>query len=97
MTDDNESARIFAHAIPRKRSSIESQGRYVPMFPYPPGRPVVFVKYGCPQKQAEGEMQRFAFDWVSAEWRKSHCIIYVPEVYKIFGRNPPEFHNYAAC
>jgi hypothetical protein len=84
MTDDNEPERIFAHTIPEEALVNESQWRHVPMFPYPSDHPVVFVKYGGPQKQAEGEMQRLAFNWVSAERQRSHCNIYVPEVYKIF-------------
>lgn len=67
MTDDNESARIFAQTIPEEALVNESQRRHVPMFPYPSGHHVVFVKYGSPQKQAEGEMQMLAFNWVSSE------------------------------
>jgi hypothetical protein len=86
LTDDNASARIFAHALSEEELFHESQRRYAPMFPYPPDRPVVFVKYGGPEKQAEGDMQRLAFDWLNTERCNTRCNIYVPEVYKIFSR-----------
>lgn len=91
MTDDNKSAPIFAHAIPEEALVNDSQRRYVPMFPYPFDHPMVFVKCGGPQKQAGGEMQMVAFNWVGSERQKSDWNIYVPEVYKIFTRNRQTF------
>ena len=59
------------------------------MFSYPPDRPMVFVKFGGPEKQAEGDMQRLAFGWLSTGQRD--CNVYVPEVYKIFSRHGVTF------
>ncbi|KFX98267.1 hypothetical protein O988_04442 [Pseudogymnoascus sp. VKM F-3808] len=64
MTDDNESTRVFAHTIPEEALVNESQRRHALMFPYPSDHPVVFVKCGGPEKQAEEEIQRLALNWL---------------------------------
>ncbi|KAK1772097.1 hypothetical protein QBC33DRAFT_564600 [Phialemonium atrogriseum] len=52
---------------------------------------MVFVKFGHSHEQAEGDMQRLAFDWLNLERRRTQCNIYVPEVYKIFTRDGVTF------
>lgn len=84
LAGDNASARLFAQALSEEELYHKSQGCYVPMFSYPPERPIVFIKFGDIQLQAEGDMQKLAFDWVTKEQQKTQCNICIPEVYKIF-------------
>jgi hypothetical protein len=57
---------------------------FVPSFAYPPDNPLIFVKWGGAATQAEGDMQKLAFDWLAQERERTKCNIYIPEVYKIF-------------
>ncbi|KAB5577892.1 hypothetical protein GE09DRAFT_1052034 [Coniochaeta sp. 2T2.1] len=57
-------------------------------FAYPPHRPVASVRYGGPEVQAEGDMQRLAYDWITSHRQQNpECNIFIPEVYKIFTEN----------
>ncbi|KFY54617.1 hypothetical protein V497_07574 [Pseudogymnoascus sp. VKM F-4516 (FW-969)] len=64
------------------------------MFPYLSDHPVVFVKYGGTQRQAEGEMQMLAFNWVGPERQKSNFNIYVPEELKAQSWEDDVFKKY---
>lgn len=86
IPQDNEIARQFAQDLSEEELYQQSRGRQIPRFPYPPAHPVVFVKFGGPEIQAEGDTQRLAFDWVSRQCRKDNGNIYIPEVFKIFSR-----------
>ena len=59
---ENGSARQFAQTLSEKDllpQTFECRG---PWFFYPLDHPMVFVKFGGPEKMAEGDMQRLAFD-----------------------------------
>lgn len=56
-----------------------------------PNRPVVFIKFGGPEKQAEGDMQRLAFDWLHRTSENPSCNIKVLEVFKIFSKGGVTF------
>lgn len=86
-TDANAAARQFAQSISEDELYQRALALYAPFIRYPPDRPVVFVKFG-PGKQAEGDMQRLAFDWLHQERQEDpSCNIHVPEVFKIFSKN----------
>ena len=82
LRDENVFARQFAQSLSEEEIFQLCQTRYVPMFGYPSDHPLVFIKYGRRGKEAEGGMQRLAFDWLTTH----HDSITVPEVYKIFTR-----------
>jgi hypothetical protein len=69
-----------------------SQQHYVP-FSWPPELPLVWVKWGGPERLAEADMQRLAWSWVGQERQAQRCSsgIHVPEVYKTFTRNGRSF------
>ncbi|KAL2133432.1 hypothetical protein VTI74DRAFT_2358 [Chaetomium olivicolor] len=67
-------------------------GLYYPFFAYPPESPMVFVKFGGPEKQAEGDMQRLAGDWLRQQRQRDlGCNIHAPKVFKIFSRDNTTF------
>ncbi|KAK4124492.1 hypothetical protein N657DRAFT_663529 [Parathielavia appendiculata] len=83
--DPNAAARQYAQTISEDSLYQQAKTLYAPFLAYPPSRPVVFVKFGGPEKQAEGDMQRLAFDWLRQErQRNPSCHIHVPEVFRIF-------------
>ncbi|KAK4161352.1 hypothetical protein QBC43DRAFT_243759 [Cladorrhinum sp. PSN259] len=87
--DPNAAARQFAQTISEDDLLDRARGNYTNFFLYPPEQPVVFVKFGYgDQKQAEGDMQILAFNWMRQErQRDPRCNIHVPEVFKIFSRD----------
>ncbi|AEO58678.1 hypothetical protein MYCTH_2306164 [Thermothelomyces thermophilus ATCC 42464] len=85
--DANAAARQFAQTISEEDLFQRAQTLFAPFIAYPPNRPMVFVKFGGPEKQAEGDMQMLAFNWLRQErQRNPSCNIHVPEVFKIFSR-----------
>jgi hypothetical protein len=83
--DPNAAARQYAQTISEDDLVQRAQNRFAPFLAYPPNRPVVFVKFGGPEKQAEGDMQKLAFNWLRQErQRNPSCNIHVPEVFKMF-------------
>ncbi|KAK4098687.1 hypothetical protein N658DRAFT_431457 [Parathielavia hyrcaniae] len=86
-SDPNAAARQYAQTISEDDLYQLARTLYAPYIPYPPNCPVVFVKFGGPEKQAEGDMQKLAFEWLRREReRDPNCNIHVPEVFKIFTR-----------
>ncbi len=86
--DPNAAAREYARSVSQDELRQFAEGRYCPYFAYPPDHPVVFVKFGGSDKQAEGDMQRLAFDWLRRErQRDPRSNIYVPEVFNIFTKD----------
>jgi hypothetical protein len=79
--DPNAAARQYAQTISEDDLCQRAQTLFAPFLAYPPNDPVVFVKFGGPEKQAEGDMQTLAFDWLR---RNSSSNIHVPEVFKMF-------------
>jgi len=61
------------------------------MFAYPSENPVVFVKHGGPEKQAEADTQRLAFDWLDRTRETNDHNIYIPEIYYTFTRGRETF------
>ncbi|KAL2022973.1 hypothetical protein VTK56DRAFT_4188 [Thermocarpiscus australiensis] len=83
--DPNAAARQYAQTISEDDLYQRAQTLFAPFLAYPPNHPVVFVKFGGPEKQAEGDMQTLAFDWLRQErQRNPSCNIHVPEVFKMF-------------
>ncbi|SPQ21407.1 547f5ec2-af15-4178-bc54-79792bc5304f [Thermothielavioides terrestris] len=90
--DPNAAARQFALTLSEDELCQQTFGRYYPFLAYPPERPVVFVKFGGPEKQAEADMQRLAWEWLRQQReRDPGCNIYVPEVFKVFSRDNATF------
>jgi hypothetical protein len=90
--DPNAAARQFALTVSEDELYQRTRELYAPFLAYPPDRPLVFVKFGCPAKEAEGDMQRLAFNWLSQErQRDPSCNIHVPEVFKIFTKDGVTF------
>jgi len=82
---DSSSAREYALSVNGDELSQYARSlRRSPTFSYPPEHPLVFVKAGGPSIQAEGDMQKLAFDWLKQERERTKCNIHIPEVYRIF-------------
>lgn len=64
-----------------------------PCFAYPCERPLVWVKWGREEMQAQADMQTLAWRWVRSEREAERCSpgIHVPEVYKVFARHGNTF------
>jgi hypothetical protein len=84
--DVNAEARQFALTLSEEALFQRSLQHHVPYFPWPSERPLVWVKWGGPERLAEADMQRLAWDWVGRERQAQRCSsgIHVPEVYKTF-------------
>jgi hypothetical protein len=93
LDDENAEARQFAQTASEEAIYERSMGHYLPFFSYPPDRPLVWVKWGGPERLAEADMQRFAWDWVRQERQAKRCSagIHIPEVYKTFAWNGRSF------
>ncbi|KAK4234236.1 hypothetical protein C8A03DRAFT_37991 [Achaetomium macrosporum] len=90
--DPNAVARQFALTMSEDELYQRTLGLYYPFLAYPPERPMVFVKFGGPEKQAEGDMQRLACDWLRQQRQRDlGCNIHVPEVFKVFSRDNTTF------
>jgi hypothetical protein len=85
--DENAYARRFAQEL-SKEEIWQAALNYTwgPYFPYPPDRPVVWVKFGDPWIQGEADMQTLAWQWVRAERQAGRCsaAINIPEVFRTF-------------
>lgn len=92
VIDPNAAAREFALTMSEDELCRRTWGLYRPFLAYPPERPMVFVKFGGHEKQAEGDMQRLAYDWLGQQRQEDpRCNIHVPEVFKVFSRDEATF------
>jgi hypothetical protein len=83
-TDDAiGAARRFAESLSEDELLQQTRSRRVPRFAYPLDQPIVFIKYGGHDLQAEGEMQMLAFHWLYQQRQRNRCHIYTPEVYRV--------------
>ncbi|KAH6851199.1 hypothetical protein B0I37DRAFT_130596 [Chaetomium sp. MPI-CAGE-AT-0009] len=91
-TDPNAAARQFALTMSEDELYQRTRGLYAPFLAYPPDHPMVFVKSGGPAKEAEGDMQRLAFNWLRQERQRDPSYnIHVPEVFKVFTKDGVTF------
>lgn len=86
---DNTNARQYAQTVSEEELFETSRNHsFRPHFAHPPGRPLVWVKFGDIRRQAEGETQMLAWRWTQ---RVNNPTISIPEVYKIFSRGRRTF------
>lgn len=86
--DTDAEARRFAQTVSEDEIWQRSeQHRPYGHFTYPTERPLVWVKFGEPWRQAEADMQRLAWQWLGTRREAKLCSpdIHVPEV---FGHSP---------
>jgi hypothetical protein len=83
--DENENARRYAQEISEGELwQAKRQCSPRPHFAYPPGQPVVWVKFGELDRLAEADMQRLAWRWVRSERMAGRCPnIHIPEVFEV--------------
>ncbi|KAK4148770.1 hypothetical protein C8A00DRAFT_19451, partial [Chaetomidium leptoderma] len=93
LEDANAEARQFAQKVSEEAIWLTSQRFLEPHFPYPTEKPLVWVKFGEEERQAEADMQSLAWQWVRSERQAKRCSpgIHIPEVFKTFSRNETTF------
>jgi hypothetical protein len=91
--DQNSKARRYAQESSEEEIwQTSRQYMMAPHFAYPPGQPIVWVKFGQLDRLAEANMQRLAWQWVRSERMAGRCSnIHVPEVLRVFTSNQRAF------
>lgn len=91
--DDKAAARRFALSVPED-DLYEECKKYIGWrhYPYPAERPIIWVKYGGPARQAEAEMHLLAWNFLRKEHQaKRYSTIHIPEIFKVFHRGEGTF------
>lgn len=92
--DGNAAARQFSQQVTEEEIWQSSKNFWMRShFPYPTTSPLVWVKFGSADKQAEADMQRLAWQWVRGERQARRCSpgIHIPEVFRTFTRGDQTF------